>query len=323
MPGEHILVVEDNDILREGLVILLESEGFHVRAASNGASALEKMRADSPHLILSDISMPKMDGFELYNVVRSRPEWITIPFIFWTARSERDDLFASKKMGAEDYLVKPIDSQELVSTIRSRLNRTQQLLLAQLEQAYQASLILLANAIELRDQYTRGHVERVMKYSLMIAEQLGWTEAQMKPLEFGAILHDIGKIYIPESILSNAGSLEADEWKEMKRHASEGAGLLNSIPYLAPAIPIIRSHHERWDGNGYPDGLSGEIIPLGARIVSIADSFDAMTSMRIYQKPVSFEMARIAIEKESGTRYDPRVVKAFSAVYARIIQSSG
>jgi cyclic di-GMP phosphodiesterase len=315
MPNELILIVEDNSILREGLVILLESEGYQVRGASNGVSALEIMRSVSPQLILSDISMPKMDGFEFYKIVRSRPEWITIPFIFLTARSERDDLFASKKMGAEDYLVKPIDSQELVSTIRSRLERSQQLLLAQLEQAYQSSLIMLANAIELRDHYTRGHVERVMKYSLLIAQHLGWPPGQLKPLEFGAILHDIGKIYIRDSILSKAGSLAEQEWEEMKRHTSEGAGLLNSIPYLAPAIPIIRSHHERWDGLGYPDGLSGEAIPLGARIVAVADSFDAMTSMRIYHKPVSNEIAKNIINSESGTHYDPRVVKAFIAVY--------
>lgn len=322
MPGENVLVVEDNDILREGLVILLETEGFQVRSAANGSSALEIMSVEPPHLILSDISMPKMDGFQFYQLVRSRPEWITIPFIFLTARSERDDLFTSKKMGAEDYLVKPIDRQELVSTIRSRLNRSQQLLLAQLEQAYQGSLIMLANAIELRDQYTRGHVERVMKYSLLIADELGLSPAQKKALEFGAILHDIGKIYIHEHILSKAGTLEEQEWAEMKRHTSEGASLLFSIPYLAPAIPIIRSHHERWDGKGYPDGLSGEEIPLGARIVAIADSFDAMTSLRIYQNPVSFEMAKNEITNQSGTRYDPRVVIAFTSVFGKIDNSS-
>lgn len=321
MPGENILVVEDNDILRAGLVILLEAEGFQVRSASNGSSALEIMSREPPHLILSDISMPKMDGFQFYNLVRSRPEWITIPFIFLTARSERDDLFASKKMGAEDYLVKPIDRQELVATIRSRLNRSQQILLAQLEQAYQSSLILLANAIELRDQYTRGHVERVMRTSLLIADQLGFTTAQKKSLEFGAILHDIGKIYIPEQILSKAGTLEEPEWAEMKRHTTEGASLLTSIPYLAPAIPIIQSHHERWDGKGYPDGISGEAIPLGARIVAIADSFDAMTSLRIYQNPVTFEAARDEIVHQSGTRYDPQVVAAFIAVFEKVIQS--
>lgn len=322
MAAEQILVVEDNDILREGLVILLEAEGYKVLAAENGLCALELMAVTAPDLILSDISMPKMDGFEFYNHVRTHSEWITIPFIFLTARSERVDLFASKKLGVEDYLVKPIDSQELVSTIRSRLNRTQQLLLAQLEQAYQSSLILLANAIELRDQYTRGHVERVMKYSLLIADQLGLPAAQKKPLEYGAILHDIGKIYIPENILSKAGALEESEWIEMRRHTIVGANLLTSIPYLVPAIPIIRSHHERWDGKGYPDGLSGKQIPIGARIVAIADSFDAMTSMRIYQKQVSFDVARITIEKESGTRYDPRAVEAFVTVYDKIIQSS-
>jgi putative two-component system response regulator len=323
MPGESVLIVEDNDILREGLAILLEAESFQVLSAPDGVEALAVMQTTSPDIILSDISMPRMDGFEFYNAVREHPEWVTIPFIFLTARSERDDLFASKKLGAEDYLVKPIDRQELVMTIRSRLDRSQQLLLAQLEQAYEASLIMLSNAIELRDQYTRGHVERVMEYSLLIAAEMGWTPAQMKPLQFGAILHDIGKIYIRESILSKAGPLEEAEWAEMRNHTAEGAELLRSIPYLSLAIPIIRHHHERWDGLGYPDGIAGEQIPLGARIVAVADSFDAMTSMRIYQKAVSDEEAAQEIEGESGARYDPQVVNAFLAVYRRKMHPEG
>jgi putative two-component system response regulator len=320
MNDATIMVVEDHDILREGLQILLETEGFRVVSAPHGHSALEKMQSVSPDLILSDISMPEMDGIEFYQAVRCHPEWVAVPFIFLTARGERADIFASRKLGVEDYLVKPVDRQELVATIRSRLERSQQLMLAQLEQAYQTSLIMLSNAIELRDKYTRGHVDRVMQLCVRLAEYLGWTPTQLKALQFGAILHDIGKIYVRESILSKAGPLDGDEWSEMKTHTVVGAELLATIPYLDQAIPIIRYHHERWDGGGYPDGLAGEQIPPGARIVAVADSFDAMTSTRVYQKALDYEEAANEIAKGSGILYDPEVVHAFMDLWPQIRQ---
>jgi putative two-component system response regulator len=320
MPDMTILVVEDHDILREGLQILLETEGYKVLSAVHGLDALQQMETASPDLILSDISMPEMDGFAFYDAVRHRSDWVTIPFIFLTARGERDDVFASKKLGVEDYLIKPVDTEELVATIRSRLDRSQQLMLAQLEQAYEASLMMLANAIELRDKDTRGHVERVTRYSMLIAQQLitqqiGWSASLVKPLQFGAILHDIGKIYVKEDILRKASQLNREEWEEMRQHPLIGAGLIQSIPYLAEAIPIIQYHHERWDGKGYPDGLAGEEIPQGARIVSVADSFDAMTTLRVYQSASSPQEAINEIVSGSGTCYDPAVVEAFLAVW--------
>jgi putative nucleotidyltransferase with HDIG domain len=196
-------------------------------------------------------------------------------------------------------------------------------MLAQLQQAYEASLIMLANAIELRDHYTRGHVERVMYYSLVIAEQMGWSQSQLKPLQFGAILHDIGKIYVQEGILSKAGPLDDMEWLEMKQHTVVGAELLLKIPYLNQAIPIIRFHHERWDGSGYPLGLVAEEIPLGARIVSVTDSFDAMTTTRVYQKSVTHEDALKEIKACSGKQYDPAVVEAFIAAWDKIVGYPG
>jgi putative two-component system response regulator len=315
MPDVTILVVEDHDILREGLQILLETEGYKVLSAVHGLDALQQMEVASPDLILSDISMPEMDGFAFYEAVRQRSDWVTIPFIFLTARGERDDVFASKKLGVEDYLVKPVDTKELVATIHSRVERSQQLMVAQLEHAYEASLIMLANAIELRDRYTRGHVERVTRYSMLIAEQMGWTASWMKSLQFGAILHDIGKIYVREDILRKASKLNREEWDEMRQHPIIGVGLIQSIPYLTAAIPIIHHHHERWDGKGYPDGLVGEEIPQGARIVSVADSFDAMTTMRVYQQASSPQQAVSEIVSGSGTRYDPTVVEAFLTIW--------
>ena len=311
MSALTLLIVEDHDILREGIQLLLETEGYCVVAAMHGQDALRQMENITPDLILSDISMPEMDGYAFYEAVRARPEWVAIPFIFLTARGDRNDVFTSRKLGVEDYLVKPIQRNELITTIRSRLERSQQLMLAQLQQAYETSLIMLANAIELRDKYTRGHVDRVMEFTVLIAEKLGLSSIQISSFRFGAILHDIGKIYIREGVLRKAGPLNHLEWNEMKRHAEIGANLLRNVPYLSGAIPIIRHHHERWDGQGYPDGLAGEAIPLGARIVAVADTYDAMTTERVYHNENTPEQAIEEIRTGSGTRYDPVVVEAF------------
>lgn len=314
MADETILIVEDNDILRDGYQFLLETEGYRVIPARHGKEALSQIQYAIPDLILSDISMPEMDGYTFYDAVRARSDLAAIPFIFLTALGERDVVFASRRLGVEDHLIKPVDRLELVTTVRSRLERSQQLMMAELQQAYEASLIMLANAIELRDRYTRGHVERVMNYALRVAERFTWPESEITPLRFGAILHDIGKIYIRESILSKAGSLTESEWDEMKQHTVIGADLLKGIPFLAGAIPVIRSHHERWDGLGYPDGLRGENIPMGARIVAVVDCFDAMTTDRIYHAASSPEEALEEIARGAGNRYDPAVVQVFLAL---------
>jgi len=318
MAGENILIVEDNDVLRQGLQALLEAEGFAVQTAIHGLDGLDRVRSYPPDLILADISMPEMDGYEFFEAVRSRPDWVSIPFIFLTARRGREDVFAGKKLGAEDYLIKPVTRQELVTTIRSRLARSQQLLLAQLEQAYESSLIMLANAIELRDQYTGGHVERVRDYALAIAIEMGWNTTLLSQLQYGSILHDIGKIHIMESVLSKPSPLSAEEWEVMQRHPIIGVEMIKNIPFLAPAIPVIRSHHERWDGLGYPDQLRGEEIPLSARIVAVADALDAMTTSRSYRATYHMDEAYEEVLSCSGTHFDPSVVKAFQAVWEEI-----
>jgi len=179
---------------------------------------------------------------------------------------------------------------------------------------------MLANAIELRDHHTRGHVERVRDHALAIAQQLGWTDGHQNHLEYGSILHDIGKIHILESVLKKPGPLNEEEWEEMKKHPIIGVEMIKNIPYLAPAIPVIRHHHERWDGYGYPDGLAGEAIPLPARIVAVADSLDAMTnSDRPYRKALSPEDAYDEIVRCSGTHFDPMIVKALQRAWDTIL----
>jgi putative two-component system response regulator len=313
--GETILLVEDSQILREGLRALLEQERFRVLAAIHGLDALEQMEENIPDLILSDIVMPEMDGYTFFEAVRQKPEWLSIPFIFLTARRERQSVLAGKQLGADDYLLKPVSPDELLTVIRAKLARNQEIRLVQLRESYEASLSVLANAIEVRDPYTRGHIERVRDYALAIADELGWKEASRDHLRFGSILHDIGKINISEQILKKNGPLEPGEWAEIEKHPSLGVDLIKEIPYLAPTIPVILYHHERWNGDGYPFGLEGEEIPLEARIAAVADSFDAMTRVRSYRGALTPDQAHAEIVTCSGREYDPVVVDAFQRAW--------
>jgi putative two-component system response regulator len=317
MNRETILVVEDNHSLREGLCETLAQAGYYVLSAANGREALLKMGVIQVDLILSDIAMPEMDGLAFFAAVRQRPEWITIPFIFLTARGEKQDIMAGKDMGAEDYLVKPVVPEELLSATRSRLNRSRQLLITQLQQSYEDSLTVLANAIELRDPYTRGHVERVAAYAVTLADYMGWTESRLQHLRFAGILHDIGKIHISEETLTKCGPLSTTEWQEMKQHPVTGAIMVKDISYLSAAAAIVRHHHEQWDGGGYPDGLAGDAIPMEARIMAVADSFDAMTTTRSYRPALSLDEAYDEIVQGAGQRYDPTVVAVFQAAWQR------
>jgi len=315
MPNETLLIVEDDLALRNGLREMLSLEGFTVLTASNGREALQQMSAVSPDLILSDIAMPEMDGYTFLKRVRARGDWLTIPFIFLTARNDITDVLVGKNLGVEDYLIKPLSREELVTAVRSRLTRSQQVQMAQRQQAFEASLTVLANAIDLRDRYTRWHVQRVTAYSLALATLLGWQEKRLEHLRYGAILHDIGKIHISEAILLKPARLTPEEWDEIRTHPVKGAEMLKDIPYLEPATPTIRYHHERWDGQGYPDGLQGEGIPMGARIVAVADGFDAMTSHRPYSQARTLSEARLEIDHCSGSQYDPSVVAAFQRAW--------
>jgi len=305
-----ILVVEDDPAMLIAFQDVLKGAGFEVLSASNGESALELLTHTQPALILSDISMPIMDGYELFEAVRQQPEGAKIPFIFLTARGTREDIFTGKSLGADDYITKPVTTQELLSAVRARLQRSDELMLAQLKSAYKDSLFVLANAIEARDSYTHAHMKRLNLYAKALAEQLGWDGVRLEILEFGAILHDIGKIYIPESVLRKDSSLSDEEWVEMRKHPEVGALMIRDIPYLAPAIPLVLHHHERWDGKGYPAELNGEDIPEGARLLAVADAFDAMTSDRPYRKAMSGEAAYAEIHNGSGKQFDPGMVKA-------------
>jgi len=320
-----LLVVEDDPAMRVAFRDVLEGAGYRVITAPNGEIALDILESNRPSLILSDISMPVMDGYKLFEAVRMIPGGTSIPFIFLTARGTREDIFAGKSLGADDYITKPVTTSELLDSVKARLARSDELMVAQLRNAYKESLFVLANAIEARDQYTYAHMYRLNGYAQALAGEMGWDDLECEALEFGAILHDIGKIYIPETVLRKPGELNPEEWVEMKKHPEVGARMIRDIPYLASAAPMILHHHEQWDGSGYPDGLCETEIPEGARLLAVADSFDAMTSDRPYRKALTADEAYQEIVSRSEKQYDPQVVKALDrcwdkGVIAQILQ---
>jgi putative two-component system response regulator len=312
-----VLVVEDDAAMLVALRDILEGAGYTVTTAANGRIALDALTEEVPALILSDISMPVMDGIELFEAVRKDPRGAAVPFIFLTARGSREDIFIGKSLGADDYITKPITSQELVAAVQAKLDRSKELMLLQLQTAYKASLTALANAIEARDSSTADHVERVNAYAQAMAKELGWDDTRCHALEFGAILHDIGKIAVPESILSKRGPLSESEWVEMRKHPEVGKRMISGIPYLAPAIPVVLHHHERWDGTGYPAGLAGADIPEDARLLSVVDTFDAMTTDRPYRPAIPAADTYETIIEHSGTQFDPAMVAAFTRCWER------
>ena len=315
MNNETILIVEDNDSLRIGISEMLTIEGFSVLTARNGVEAVEILKSNLPELILSDVMMPEMDGFDFYHQVRSHAELFSIPFLFLTARTDPEDSLKGRTLGADDYLTKPISRDELVTTIRSRLNRSRQVKLAQVEQAYVASLTLLAGAIEARTTISNQHIEHVTETCLLLAGYLGWSERSLPALRFASILHDIGKLHIPDKILLKEKPLSDSEWAEIKRHTLTGVEMIRGIPFLSEAIPIIRSHHEHWDGKGYPDGLVGNTIPAGARLLGIIDSLDTMVSPRVYANQLRPHQALDELKRLAGIKYDPSIVQALAELW--------
>ncbi|RME08130.1 MAG: response regulator [Anaerolineae bacterium] len=313
-----ILVVEDSDAVRSVILSALEYEGYKTLEASNGVEALEVLKRQRPDLILSDINMPQMDGIQFYQAVRKIPSLTAIPFVFLTSHSDPADIQRGRELGVEDYLTKPIEPEALVKIINARLYRAAAIEAAQVNQAYLDTVNVLANAIEGRDRYTRGHVERVTTYSLWLARSLGWSERHLRVLEFGARLHDIGKIIIPDDVLNKPGKLTEEEWRLMRSHTIEGARMLRKIHHLRETLPYILFHHERWDGKGYPKGLSGKNIPIQARVLALADVYDALATTRSYRKSMPHEQVIEIIRQESGKHFDPHLVPRFIEIMNRM-----
>jgi putative two-component system response regulator len=275
-----ILVVDDYESNLRGLAQLLESARYTVFTAASGADALELVSRERPDLVLLDVLMPGMSGLDVCTALKSNPATCLTPVVLVSGAQEREAVIAGLAAGADDYLNKPIDSEELHARVRSLLRLKR--LTDDLESA-ESLFLTLGRIIERRDPYTEGHCERLADYATTLGRHLGLDHEDLAALYRGGFLHDIGKIAIPDRILLKKGRLTKKEYAQMKLHPAIGDELCSTVRSLERVRPIVRHHHERRDGRGYPDGLSGDAIPLLARIVSVVDVFDALTTARPYR----------------------------------------
>jgi putative two-component system response regulator len=303
-----VVVAEDDAATRALLRVVLERAGYAVRLVENGADALDEILRRPPDVALLDIGMPEMDGLEVTRRLRAVSKTALLPIILVTARGRLEDKVAGLDAGASDFVTKPFDPAELLARVRS--NQRLATALKRLENT-QDVLIALASAIDAKDPVTEHHCDRVAEQATILAQALGLSDSAIEAVTYGAVLHDVGKIGIPEAVLSKPGDLTASERAEMQRHPVIGDGILRPLHLGSIVGPIVRGHHERWDGTGYPDGLKGEAIPIGARIVAVVDSHDAMTHDRPYRPALSGDEAREELLRSRGTQFDPEIVDAF------------
>lgn len=339
MDKEKILVVDDEEAIREVVSTLLEAQGYRCSVAANGRVALESFGKDDFGLVLSDIVMPEMDGLKLLTELRLQDP--DVPVIMVTAMHDISIALEAIRAGAYDYLLKPFEKDQLHLSVRRALDhrrlvlqnrtyqndleqlvaeRNQQLSVAlqDLENSYDYTLEALGSALDAKDAETEGHCQRVTAFTITIARAMGVNKALLRHIARGAFLHDIGKMGIPDDILRKPGPLTLDEREVMRRHCEIGYAVLERIPFLKEAAEIVLSHQECYDGSGYPHGLKGEQIPIGARIFAVADTLDAMISDRPYRKALPISAARDEIERFSGRQFDPRVVRVFLSIPERV-----
>ncbi len=331
----RILVVDDDAAVRNVIGVLLREEGYAPTLVDNAEAALELARAEEYPLVITDMKMPEKDGAWLRDRLHeARPE---TAIIMLTAYGDAEDAVESMHKGATDYLLKPPKVTDLVRAIeralsarrmeqarqryRSSLERRVRDRTAELQQAlrdlettYSTTLWALVAALDAREHELNNHSQRVVRYSLAIARRLGLPDSALPDIGRGALLHDIGKIGITDAILLKPGKLTEEEWVVMRTHPQIGYDILKAIPFLGTPAEVVLAHQERFDGKGYPRGLAGEAVPLGARIFAIADTFDAITSDRPYRKKQSAEAAQAEMRRCSGTQFDPKCVDAFLTI---------
>ncbi len=334
MSAEKILVADDEEAIREVISTLLEAQGYRCTVVSNGRLAAEQIEKDSHDLVVSDIVMPELDGLKL--LARVRAHDADVPVIMVTAMHDISIALQAIRSGAYDYILKPFEKDQLYLSVRRALEhrrlvlenrtyqrdleqlvaeRTQQLSLAlrDLEKSYDYTLEALGSALDAKDAETEGHCQRVTAFTITMAKHMGVDQASIRHIARGAFLHDIGKMGIPDSILRKPGPLTDSERTVMRKHCEIGYAVLERIPFLHEAAEIVLTHQECYDGSGYPRGLKGEEIPLGARIFAVADTLDAMISDRPYRRALPISVAREEIRTHAGTQFDPRVVEIFLA----------
>ena len=321
-----ILIVDDDPDAREITSDILSTQPYELYFACNGAEALPLAHRIRPDLVLLDVMMPGMDGYELCRYLRNDPVTAVVPVLMITTLNDRDSRLRGIEAGADDFLLKPIDSIELRTRVRSitQLNRYRLLLNERTERervaqeqaekimaAYDSTLVGWSRALDLRDKETEGHSQRVTNLTVRLAEVIGLNGSALKNAERGALLHDIGKLGVPDAILLKPGPLTDEEWEVMRRHPVYALEMLSPIEFLTPALDIPYCHHERWDGSGYPRGINGETIPLSARIFAFADVWDALTNDRPYRKAWEIERCINFIREQSGKHFDPQLVEPF------------
>ncbi len=314
--GQLVLVIDDDPRVRRTLTSLLRENGIDVISAADGQDGLDTVRDTSPDLVLCDVVMPQVDGFEVCRQLRADPETRLTPLVLITALGAQDDRVQGIEAGADDFISKPFDEVELLARVRSLLRVKSYT--DELERA-EAVVFTMARALEERDSPTQGHCERLSAFGSALGQRLGLPDSHVNALRQAGVVHDIGKISIPDRILLKDGPLTPDERAVMERHPITGEQICQSLKSFRLVLPIIRHHHEKLDGSGYPDGLSGEEIPLTARVLQIVDVYDALTSERSYKPALSVAEAlqTLAEEVERGW-WDPEVFEEF-----RRLASSG
>jgi putative nucleotidyltransferase with HDIG domain len=328
--SQTVLVVDDELSVREILAEGLAEFGYEPLTAPDAAQAFEIVRTRPVDLVLTDIEMPGETGIELLERLKRHDPDLDVVMV--TGIVDTKTAIGAIRDGASDYLTKPFNLDEVQIVVGRTLEKRRLLdenrayqehledLVArrtrELRQSYEATLQALVTALDYRDNETQGHSSRVVEYAMLVAEALEVREPQLTAIRWGAILHDVGKIGIPDRVLLKPGKLSEDEWETMKKHPEMGYRMLQHIAFLEPALDIVFCHQERFDGTGYPRGLRGEQIPLGARIFAVVDTFDAMTSDRPYRPALTIEAARDEVRRCTGTQFDPAVAEAFLGIDA-------
>jgi len=314
-----VLIVDDEPANVGFMDLMMRRLGYTTVTASDGVAALEAVAHERPDVVLLDVRMPRLDGFEVCRRLKSDPVTRLIPVVMLTGLAAIEDRVQGIDAGADDFLSKPFVGAELSARVRSltRLKRYTD----ELDSA--ASVILsLGRAVEARDPYTQGHCERLAVYASQLGAHLGLSTDQQLALHRGGYLHDLGKVGIPDAILLKPGPLDPAEYAVMKQHPVIGAGICRDLRMLADVTPIVRHHHERVDGTGYPDGLLGDAIPLLAQIMNVVDAYDAMTTHRPYKTAFTAGRAchELRADAQAGAR-NVRVVDAFISIVPRLVGS--
>ncbi len=304
-----VLVVDDGPANRQLVQAYLAGLDCEVRLAGDGASALAAIAAEPPDLVLLDVQMPGMDGYEVCRRIKAGARGKLLPVVMITALNQTDDRVRALESGADDFMAKPVERVELVARVRSALRL--RAVYNTLDSAEQV-IFSLAAAVEAKDAYTEKHTQRVGESARHLGLRLGLPEGALDSLYRGGIIHDIGKIGVPDAVLLKPGSLNADELVLMRAHPEIGENIVRPLRSGSDLLPIVRHHHEAWDGRGYPDGLRGTAIPLLARIVSVCDAFDALTNDRPYRSKMSEREALAVLTGGAGRQWDPDLIGLFA-----------